>query len=365
MAYKRINDTQGISLQIDEIMNCVQNSVYDKYFVKIGKQKENLLQLMMRASQKIEGVNEIELDLSKEIKQLSLRWIDFTNVVANKITDENVKRFRALYSDTRTSINRIVTIPKSKKIIRTRSSNSIIQDLQNLENTRKHIQQQIDFIQRPKEERDDLTQKLKGLEAQMAKMLKEKDAVQKEEQIEKNWDTKIQQAFVALKKCTSTIEEEKNIASNEYQRIINIIYVLSTLVVVWLISIYKAIFISHIFFGGWVNFLPYYLPIPLFLVVFWVLIVQKNRASKLSITLSDELYRIRYMEGILLAINKLSDNSESSITRINKALDVMVESFLHQVEKTNIDEKGIEAIEKKELNTNKYIQIIDKLIGKL
>lgn len=364
MAYKRTNDTQSISLQIDEIMNCVQKNVYDKYFVKIGKQKENLLQLMMRASQKIEGVNEIELDLSKEIKQLSLRWIDFTNVVANKITDENIKRFKALYSDTRTSLNRIVTIPRNK-IIRTRSSNSIIRDLQNLENTRKHIQQQIDVIQRSKEERDDLTQKLKGLETQMAKMLKEKDAVQKEEQIEKNWDNKIQQAFVALKKCTSTIEEEKNIASNEYQRIINIIYVLSTLAVIWLISIYKAIFITHIYFGGWVNFLPYYLPIPLFLVVFWVLIVQKNRASKLSITLSDELYRIRYMEGILLAINKLSDNSESSIIRINKALDIMVESFLHQVEKTNIDEKGVEAIEKKELNTNKYIQIIDKLIGKL
>lgn len=365
MENKRTYDSQLISQKMDEIRDCVNDPAFDKYFNRLGKQRENLLQLIATAGQKISDADDsIQLNQLENIKILSLRWVDFRKIVANKITDENVKRFKALYRDTRSSVNRIVSLPKGNKILRTRPSISIIKDIQTLENTRKHIQQQIDHQDHEKD-KDVLMQKLKVLETQMAKMLKEKDAVQKEEQIEKNWDTKIQQAFVALKQCTSAIEEEKSIASKEYQRIINIIYVVCVITVVWLLSIYKAIFVTHVYFTGWISFLPYYLPIPLFFVVFWVLIVQKNRASKLSITLSDELYRIRYMEGVLLAINKLSDNSESSISRINKALDVMVESFLHQVEKTNIDEKGIEAIEEKELNSNKYIQIIDKLIGKL
>ena len=196
-------------------------------------------------------------------------------------------------------------------------------------------------------------------------MRKEKDDAQKESQIEKNWDEKIQQAFKALKECTYTIENEKNIANQEYQRMINFIYVLSVAVIFWFFSIYKAIFITHLYFSGWMSFLPYYLPIPLFFVVFWVLIVQKNRASKIEISLANELYHIRYMEGLLLAINKLSANSDSSISRINKALDVMIEGYMHQVEHLGIDEKNVEEIEKKEMNSNKYMQIIDKLIEKI
>ena len=71
------------------------------------------------------------------------------------------------------------------------------------------------------------------------------------------------------------------------------------------------------------------------------------------------------MEGLLLAINKLSANSDSSISRINKALDVMIEGYMHQVEHLGIDEKNVEEIEKKEMNSNKYMQIIDKLIEKI
>ena len=252
-------------------------------------------------------------------------------------------------------------------IQKARPAETITEDLQSLEARRKSIQKQLDRGGEDgnSDEVDELQKSLKNIESQILTMRKERDEAQKESQIEKNWDEKIQQAFTTLKECTEAIEQQKDIASQEYQRITNIIYVLCIIVLVWVFSIYKAIFVTQIYFNSWISFLPYYLPIPLFIVVFWVLIVQKNRANKLGITLSNEIYQIRYMEGLLLATNKLSINSETSISRINKAIDVMIESYLHQVEHSGIDENSIEKIEKKELNGNKYMHIIDKLLEKL
>lgn len=81
--------------------------------------------------------------------------------------------------------------------------------------------------------------------------------------------------------------------------------------------------------------------------------------------MSEELFRIRYLENLLLSVNKLSKNSDTSISRINKAIDSMVESYLHQTERTILNEEKISAIEKKELSTNKMMQWMDKLIDKI
>ena len=81
--------------------------------------------------------------------------------------------------------------------------------------------------------------------------------------------------------------------------------------------------------------------------------------------MSEELFRIRYLEGLLLSVNKLSKSSDISINRINKAIDSMVESYLHQTERNFLTEDKISAIEKKELNTNKMMQWMDKLIDKV
>jgi len=94
MPYKRTYDSQFISQMICEIRDCVQDCDFDKYFAKIGKQRENLLQLILTASQKIEDIDDnIQFYQSEDIQLLSIQWKDFHKIVSNKITDENVKRF--------------------------------------------------------------------------------------------------------------------------------------------------------------------------------------------------------------------------------------------------------------------------------
>lgn len=362
------NQAKDISYVLTEIKRRVEDGALTPYFAKINKNKASFLQSFDRAIKKLNTIDgQVILGNDNNVYLLNIRWNVFASQTNEKITEKKVSEFRNLYSDTRTVLNCINSLPKQHPIKKTRPAETITEALQSLEARRKTIQQQMDREggDGNSDEMDELRKSLKNIESQILSMRKERDEAQKESQIEKNWDEKILQAFTSLKECTEAIEQQMDIASQEYKRITNIIYVLCVIVLVWLISIYKAIFITQIYFNSWISFLPYYLPIPLFIVVFWVLIVQKNRANKLGITLSNEIYQIRYMEGLLLATNKLSINSETSISRINKAIDIMIESYLHQVERSGIDENSIEKIEKKEMNSNKYMQIIDKLLEKI
>lgn len=362
------NFAKDISFVLTEIKSRIEGDVFAPYFTKINKDKALFLQSFDRAIKKLNTIDgEVLLGKDNNVYLLNIRWNIFASQTNEKITTKKITEFKNIYSDTRTVLNFINSLPKQPLIIKTRPAETITEDLQSLESQRKTIQQQMDRGGKAvtSDEMNELQKSLKNIESKILKIRKERDEAQKESQIEKNWDEKIQQAFSSLKECTEAIEQQKDIASQEYQRITNIIYVLCVIVLFWVFSIYKAIFVTQIYFNSWINFLPYYLPIPLFVIMFWVLIVQKNRANKLGITLSNEIYQIRYMEGLLLVTNKLSINSETSISRINKAIDVMIESYLHQVEHSKIDEISIENIEKKELNSNKYMQIIDKLLEKL
>ena len=360
-----------LSAILMEINELVQTESYNRYFKKIGKTREDFTQHLRRAIQKLEGISDdVNLGNEADVQTIKSRWLNFSKIVEENITDENVKKFKSLQAETRSLANYIISLPKTIPVLKhhndasPRSSRSISIDLDSLESLRNKIQQQIDRDAQASDV-EELKKRLKEVEGDIARMRKEKNEVLNKEQIIQDWDEKIQQTFSYLKQSTVDIESEKQKASQEYEHIMNMIYVLCVIVLVWLFAVYKVLFVSKLWFTGWMSFLPYYLPIPLFIAIFWALIVQKNRASKLSITLSDELYKIRYMEGLLLAVNKLSDTTQSSVSRINKALDLMVEIYMHQVEKLKIDEKGIEAIEEKELSTTKYLQIIDKLIGKI
>ena len=168
-----------------------------------------------------------------------------------------------------------------------------------------------------------------------------------------------------VKRCTSSIEEEKSNVAAEYVFYNYCMGGVAFFILVWMFFLYRALFVDHVYFSGWISFLPYYLPVPLIAALLWVLIVQKNRANKLSITISEELFRVRYLEGLLLMVNKLFKNSDTSIARINKAIDAMVDSYLHQTERMFLNEDKIGTIEKEEVNANKLMQWMDKLIDKV
>lgn len=310
----------------------------------------------------------------EKINNLLQQWKSFSETCSDGNISLHRQQFKALWKETRNFLKSILYDPRVQEIVpkgtvRKRAAEDVKEDLQKLGKRRERILDQIEQEKRKGESAnqeilDALQELLNGEDLQIQEKQKEEESAEKEEQTESNWDKRIEAAFDQLKKCTQPVENEKKKADREYCFYCWSLVVVVIAVIFWLIALYKAIFADHECFD-WETFMPYYLPIPIFVAFLWILIVQKNRSNKLSIMMSEELFRIRYLEGLLLSVNKLSKNSDVAIIRINKAIDSMVESFMHQTERTFMSEEKINAVEKKELSANKLMEWTDKLIDKV
>lgn len=66
-----------------------------------------------------------------------------------------------------------------------------------------------------------------------------------------------------------------------------------------------------------------------------------------------------------MTVNRLSPNSQESISRINKSLDMVVNAFVSKIVRDSMDEKRVEDLEKNEISQDAYYKIIDKLTDML
>lgn len=311
----------------------------------------------------------------EKINNILKQWKSFSESCSDGDVSLHRQQFKVLWNDTRNFLKSILYDPRIQEIVpkgtvRKRAAEDVKEDLQKLGERRESILVQIEQEKSKGEAAnqellDALQELLNGEDLQIQEKRQEEESAKKEEQTESNWDKRIETAFEQLKACTQPVEDEKKKAEREYNIYCNCLVGVAVAVILWLIALYVAIFVCKISFTDWETFIPYYLPIPVFVAFLWVLIVQKNRSNKLSIIMSEELFRIRYLEGLLLSVNKLSKNSDVAIIRINKAIDSMVESFMHQTERTFMSEEKINAVEKKELSANKLMEWTDKLIDKV
>ena len=98
------------------------------------------------------------------------------------------------------------------------------------------------------------------------------------------------------------------------------------------------------------------------IALFWLCIVQKNRASRILLAIDGELFRIKYLEGLLLSINRLSATPVDAVKRINESLDALTTSYLHQSESYNIMDK-IHTSEPVKGELNEIISSLKELVN--
>lgn len=293
-------------------------------------------------------------DLAKLIKI----WEDAFEDDDNVIIKENKTR-------TKKFLRSLLTIPYKKNTIRKYSSKSIEVALERVAGEQEKITDQLKKEKQKAKPDDSIIKKLEKLkvisDSEVENLYKEKNQQELEEASEKDWSERIKDTFELLRGCTTDLEKEYEKADTEYHLFLYGLIIPSIILLIWLCKLYSFIISSQTPISDWMCFLPYYLPVPIFIALFWLLIVQKNRAGKISIALSERLYQIKYLEGLLMTINRLSSNSQDAIETISKSLDKMVNAFLNKVSKEPMDELRIEAIEKNELNEDSYLKIIDKL----
>lgn len=90
------------------------------------------------------------------------------------------------------------------------------------------------------------------------------------------------------------------------------------------------------------------LPIPIALVLLWGFVHEMNRAQRQLVILAKQIHEIEYVEGLLLTINKLSTNINESMTKVNNAIDKLLDNHIKYKDDTLLDEILLKKEEQKD-----------------
>jgi len=283
--------------------------------------------------------------------------------------DEEKEETHILYNRTIKFLRSLRTIPYKQESMRRVSAKSLAKVLEKVSEEQANISAQLEEEKgkaQPDQETIRNLEKLKeASDIEIEALHQEKGAQEIEEASERDWNDKIREAFAYLHESSRDMQDEKRKVDTEYHLFLFALILPAIILLIWLCNLYGLIISLESPFDNWICFLPYYLPVPIFIAIFWIFIVQKNRANKLSIALSERLYQIKYLEGLLMTVNRLSPNSQESISRINKSLDMVVNAFVSKIVRDSMDEKRVEDLEKNEISQDAYYKIIDKLTDML
>ena len=358
----KVNTKDSISL-INEIRNLIISRDNAAILDSINFQQYGVPQRLNNALSHLENVDDqiiIEESLCPLILQNDL--LKFLEKTTSPLRPKDKTALGDIVKRVLKMCTYIQSLPTKKRSIRTKSPQSIQSELERLQFALKDIINQISAAE-AQSERDEvrissLYETAEYLKLRITELRQENSAAKDDVVIENDWNKRIKAAFNDLSGSTEYIKEEREKAISEYIDYRIIMMILGIFLLIWICVFYGVVVKGGLNLDHWYSITPYYLPVPIFVASFWVVIVQKNRANRISIEMSNELFHIHYLEGLLMTTNRLSSNSEESIERINKVIGSMIESYLHQIEKGTVDEKRIEKLEAKELDSDTYIQLL-------
>ena len=77
-------------------------------------------------------------------------------------------------------------------------------------------------------------------------------------------------------------------------------------------------------------YIRFFLPVPLCTGLLWFSVYQMNRAHRLLLNIADKLHNIRYIEGLLIAVNNLSLDANDGLKKVQNILDQVIDKYIHQ-----------------------------------
>lgn len=204
------------------------------------------------------------------------------------------------------------------------------------------------------------------LEAEAAKTelvetKKQLEIKKRQEDAKKNWKNNIEETFSELESYLSPIKIEQDRLNKLFW-----VYLIASCVLVLVVALIEIIAIVKITkspaFPDFKQYITLFLPIPIVGAMLWAFIYQMNRAQRQLIVIAKSIHKVEYVQGLLLAINKLAPNVEDGITRINLALDKLVSNHLNEKE-VNSEEDIIKEEKKDIVPVDSLIKILKELKG--
>ena len=211
--------------------------------------------------------------------------------------------------------------------------------------TKKEQSQNDEQIEQYKQELKLNKEQIKQYEQELEELKKKLDA-------RENIKKQINIAFDELKKHTSHLIDEKTRLNWMFG-----IYAFLCFAVLTILIYFEYSYLSKWETAySWIDYLPFYIPLPIVGGLLWIFISQMNRAQRQLIQVANTLYHIDYIEGLLLAINHISADANSASDKICNALDDLIKS--HMLVPDGLSEQYLDTeISKDNINLSTFINL--------
>lgn len=305
-------------------------------------------------------------------KRLRLGWYNLNSKLSDGDTDDTKNSYERLLKITLRFLEQIKSLPISSFIKRKNEeaeSSARVKDqheeqkrLDILKKRRLELKKQYDdaLNESPVDEKklSMLREKLKELGVAFIESKKTIDSIKTDAAEEERLRVRIDRAFDELGQ-DSHLDYEMARLRTEYRMTLWAIPIL--------ISVFIALYVIFLFnlkslcLANWYEYMPYTMSVPIFVALLWLMVYLKNRANKISIELSAQVYNIHYIEGLLKLTNSMSRSSTRALENIERIVDNMVDSFLENMKRQQLGENNLSKIERQELEDSPYWKFLKEI----
>ena len=276
-----------------------------------------------------------------------------------KLKDESIHDKRAYmldFADVTSEIYRVFR-PEDKdesSILNTEDFYSA--NITELQKKEKKLLEEVSELKKKNQKYQEKENEIEEIKIQIQRSLEEKEELMKKLDAQENVKKSISGAFVELKKHITPLMHEKMRLNCMFYS-----YAFLCVCVLGLLVYFECYYLSK-WEGAnkWIDYLPYYIPVPIVGGLLWAFIYQMNRAQRQLLQLANVLYRIDYVEGLLLAINSINADVNAASEKIDHVLDQIIKNYMAAPD--NLSESNIDMeISKDSINLHTFIDMAKEI----
>lgn len=279
---------------------------------------------------------------------------DLTNLKDEKIQDRS--SFVLDFSNATSEIYRVFRREEKGDTIVLNSEDFYSTNISELKQREKSLVEEIAELMKKNQEYADKEREIEEIKIQIEQSEEEKEELKKKLDAQENVKKSISNAFIELKKHIAPLMHEKKRLNGMFY-----VYAFLCICVLCILVYFEFSYLSK-WKGAekWIDYLPYYIPVPIVGGLLWIFILQMNRAQRQLLQLANVLYHIDYVEGLLLAINSINADVNSASEKISHVLDQIIKNYM--LAPDSLSEKTIDTeITKDRINLHTFIDLAKEI----
>ena len=332
----------------DEILAILKNSLEHKIFENDSKLKERFDYIYIYLKHPTNPLFYIENkeDINQIIEKISSILNNNINNKLNNYCLANIQRYiEQLYRMCRDD---------SFQSVDFNSENYYNQQFKELQDKRNKLNEELSLLDQKTAEHLEKVKELNFINEQLKQNITGQEELKKKLDARDNLKERISIAFKELKTHVSHLEKEKTRLNWMFY-----IYAILCGFVLIILMYFEYSYLSKWINSEnttWIDYAPFYIPVPIVGGLLWAFIFQMNRAQRQLMQVANVLYHIDYVEGLLLAINLISSDVNSASEKICNVLDSLIKNYMSIPD--SLSEQSLDkAISKDNINLHTFINL--------